>query len=169
MPKIEVIVSGYGTAYVNDPDPLTGEPVTLYCIPDEGESLEDIQAWEEHGYSVALPVQEEVTFTWNYESMQIYVYFSSPAITITIEGDGTATVSNDNPTTGEIVTLTCQPDSRRKIKSIVGYDENGNVVTFQNKTVQTFVWQYQTLEIIVTFKKVRTDRMPIWMYPLFRT
>ena len=49
------------------------------------------------------------------------------------------------------------------------YDENGNMITFDPIPEQDFTWEYETLDIIVTFaKKGLPHRMPIWMYPYLR-
>lgn len=168
MSAITVYVTGNGTAWVDIPDPFEGETVTLYCEPNEGAELLDITAREEHGYSVALYVQEEQQILWQYETLDIYVEFSEPKIKITIEGDGTAYVSNENPVDGESVTLYCQPDRGRKIKQIVGWDENGNPVLFTPRKQQSFIWDYMSLEIVVTFGRKIIGNMPIWMYPCLR-
>ena len=76
MSLIDVITTGNGVAWVDNPDPVQGDTVTLNAIPDTGETLDDIQAWDEHGYSIALYVQQVQQFTWNYGSMTISVTFS---------------------------------------------------------------------------------------------
>ena len=167
MSAIEVVVSGGGYAWVDNPNPSQGDTVTLTCVPFTGAQLEDIYAYEEHGYSVALYVQEIQTFEWAYQSMTIYVEFTEPKIHIYIDGDGTAVVSNEYPTTGETVTLTCVPDMGKRVKKIEGYDENGNPVTFRRLKEQDFVWNYQSLDIYVTFGRRIPHRMPIEMYPIY--
>ena len=169
MSKIDVYSTGGGTALVSNPDPVNGEDVILNAIPNTGATLDDIVAFDIGGYPVALYVQQQQTITWrdSYGKLSIYVTFSEPKIHIYIDGDGTAYVSNEYPVSGETVTLYCDPDTRRTIKSIVGYDENGNIITFSNKKEQEFIWTYDTLDIYVTFGKELEHHMPIWMYPMF--
>ena len=71
-----ITVEGNGSAYAS-PNPCEeDEPVTLYCIPNEGESLEDIDARDPQGYSVALSVAEEQTFSMTNYDLTIHVTFS---------------------------------------------------------------------------------------------
>ena len=167
MSAIEVFTQGSGMAWVSNSNPSPHEIVTLYCQPFAGARLEDIHAYEEHGYAVALYVQEEQTFEWTYESMMINVYFTEPKIHLYIDGNGSASVSTEFPTTGETVTLDCVPNMGQRVKKIVGYDENGNLVTFRRKKVQDFVWVYDTLDIYITFGRRIPHRMPIEMYPIY--
>ena len=78
MAKIDVVVSGNGVAYVDDDNPSQGQSVTLTCIPDTGETLEDVLAWDSGGHSIAAPVQPVWTFTWDetWVAMTISVEFS---------------------------------------------------------------------------------------------
>ena len=172
MPKIDINVVGYGVAPVSNYDPVDGETVVLDCIPDSGEILLDIEAWDSQGYSVALAVQLTQSFTWTdaYGSMTIKVTFS-PRIRITINGEGRAWVSNENPVTGETVTLYARNELKSILSDIQAYDENGNPVYLATAYNQDFTWQYQTLDIIVTFVYYgggKKRHMPIWMYPILR-
>ena len=73
---ITVNYSGNGIAYVTDYDPAIGDIVTLYCIPAEGETLEDVYAVDLGGHSIALGVVQEQSFEYNYDGMIITVEFS---------------------------------------------------------------------------------------------
>lgn len=168
MSKIEVTYQGGGIAYVSNPDPINGETVTLTATPFAGATLDDIEAWDENGYPIALYVQEVQTFTWRYVSMSIHVTFSPPKINIYIDGDGSAYVTNEYPQLGDSVTLHCDPDQGKRVKKVVGYDENGNLIPFRPIKEQTFTWNYQTLDIYVTFGRAISHHMPLWMYPMFR-
>lgn len=173
MSKIDVVVSGNGTAWVDNYDPSDGENVTLYCNPNEGETLDDVEAWDSGGHSIAMGVVPVQTFPWSdaFVAMTILVTFSSatptPKIRINIDGDGSAYVDNEYPETGDTVTLFCDPQPRFRIDSIIAYDENGNIVPFEKVRQQSFIWEYQFLDIYITFKRKREKRMPIWMYPIF--
>lgn len=76
MSKITITTVGNGIAWVNDYDPNYLDYVTLTVQPDAGESLVDIQAWDENGYSIALYVQPTQTFLWQYGTMDILVTFT---------------------------------------------------------------------------------------------
>ena len=168
MSDIYVEYEGGGTAWVSNSHPNIGEQVTLYAIPFAGATLDDIEAWDEGGYSIALSVQEEQTFTCNSQVITIHVTFSPPKIHIYIDGDGSAYVTNEYPVTGDSVTLHCDPDQGKRVKRVEAYDENGNLVPMRAVKEQTFIWNYQTLDIYVKFGRVYTHRMPIWMYPFLR-
>lgn len=174
MSLIDVVVVGNGTAWVDNPDPVLSDTVTLYATPDIGETLDDIEAWDSYGYSVALYVQQVQTFTWTYDAMTIKVTFSTATPTqkifITTVGDGTAFVSNDSPHDGDTVTLDCIPDPRRKIESIEAVDKFDNPITLQKTDTQVFIWDdtWEEMYITVTFVNDMKHHMPIWMYPCLR-
>ena len=76
MAQIDILVTGNGTAYVDNPTPNIGDTVTLYCDPATGETLLDVLAWDEGGHSIALAVTPVQSFTWNFVAMTISVVFS---------------------------------------------------------------------------------------------
>lgn len=78
MSEIFVLTSGNGYAYVDNAYPFEGDTVTLYAYPDTGETLDDVYAYESHGYSVALAVTQEQSFTYHesWGDLTIYVFFS---------------------------------------------------------------------------------------------
>ena len=61
---IEVIASGNGTAYVDNPVAGPGDSFTLYAYADPGSELEDITAIDSHGYYIAMALEEEYTYTY---------------------------------------------------------------------------------------------------------
>ena len=62
---ISVISSGNGTAYVDVTHPIDGQNFTLYAIPASGETLDDITARDSHGYSIAMMVVQQYTYTYD--------------------------------------------------------------------------------------------------------
>lgn len=88
MAFIFVNVNGDGTAYVDNPNPLPNDLVTLFAYPDTGAELLDIIARDEGGHSIALSVVPEQSFQYMsaYGNITIDVYFSGstpPAPVIT--------------------------------------------------------------------------------------
>lgn len=61
---IDVIASGNGTAYVDNPVAGPGDSFTLYAYPDPGSELEDITAIDANGYYIAMQQTEEWTYTY---------------------------------------------------------------------------------------------------------
>ena len=162
MSKIDIYSTGGGSAWVSNYDPQDGEEITIYAEPVTGATLDDIVAFDIGGFPVALYVQEEQTLIWqdSYGKLSIYVTFSEPKIHIYIDGDGSAYVSNDYPVQGETVTLHCDPDQGKRVKKIAAYDENGTPVSFRPIKEQQFIWNYQTLNIYVTFGRAISHKMP---------
>lgn len=79
MAFIFVDVHGNGVAYVDNPNPVAGDPVTLYATPDPNEQLLDIIARDQGGHYIALdPGLTVQTFTYNSDwgNVVIEVYFS---------------------------------------------------------------------------------------------
>lgn len=78
MAFIWVNVSGNGTAYVDNPNPIAGDQVTLYAYADQGEQINDIYALDSGGHYIAMYVQPQQTFTYNsaWGDVSIYVEFS---------------------------------------------------------------------------------------------
>ena len=175
MPLIDVVTVGNGTAYVDIPNPSQGETVTLYCDPATGETLLDVEAWDENGYSIAMGVYSPQPFVFNYQAMTIKVTFSetipTQKIFISTTGNGTAVVDIDNPDDGDTVTLICSPDRKWKLKSILAEDKYGGVIPLTLTDTQTFTWDdtWEEMYIYVDFaKKRQKGNMPIWMYPYLR-
>ena len=103
-------------------------------------------------------------------------------IDVIVVGNGIAYVSNSDPVDGEIVTLTCTPDTGETIDDVEAWDSTSHPVAFAPVGSQDFVWYDSTyggaLTIKVTFSGSPTPptptethkrkRMPIWMYPCLR-
>lgn len=77
---ISVTVTGNGTAYVDNPSPEDGQDFTLHADPASGETLNDITARDSHGYSIAMEVATQYTYTYDETNwgnfISIYVEFS---------------------------------------------------------------------------------------------
>ena len=78
MSDIYVNWSGNGYAYVDNSHPIESTTITLYCIPDTGETLEDVTARSQYGWAIALATQEIQTFPYDisWGDMYIEVVFS---------------------------------------------------------------------------------------------
>lgn len=71
-----ITVEGNGTAYASPNPQEEGQTVTLYCTPDTGETLDDIDARTPQGYSFALALAQVQTFTMPSYDLTIKVKFS---------------------------------------------------------------------------------------------
>ena len=76
MSFIWVNVTGSGTAYVDNPNPINGDVVTLYAYPDTGETIRDVTARESHGYAVAIAPFDPFVYHESWGDLTINVEFS---------------------------------------------------------------------------------------------
>ena len=78
MSDIYISTSGNGCSYVDTPAPAQSTTITLYCVPDPGETLEDVTARSQYGWAIALATQEVQTFPYDisWGDMYIEVVFS---------------------------------------------------------------------------------------------
>lgn len=78
MSRIDLIQVGGGYAYVSNPAPLPGSPVTLYAIPHTGESIIDIYGYDDQYHSIAFDAVQEQTFIYDrdWDYITIYVEFT---------------------------------------------------------------------------------------------
>lgn len=79
MGFIDVIVSGNGQAWVDNPNPSNNDWVTLNAYPYAGETLDDIIAVDQHGYSIALDPtlsQQQFQYDETWGTVTISVTFS---------------------------------------------------------------------------------------------
>ncbi len=74
-------------------------------------------------------------------------------------GNGTAIVSNYDPVNGEVVTLTCTPDTGELIIDVVGWDSQGHSIALGAVTTQTFTWDDTWVSL--TIKAVFTPKITI--------
>lgn len=118
-------------------------------------------------------------------STQVYNTYASPSPTdlyiyLYIDGNGTATVSDTSPAQGDTITLTCIPASGESLLDIVATTLGGQSVALDPSLLsQTFTMPNESIIINVTFSgitpptptptKMARQKMPIWMYPRFRT
>ena len=79
MAQVFLNVSGDGTAYTDAVPPLVnGETFTIYCIPYDGATLEDVRVWTSYDEAIAIAVSEEITLTYKsaWGNVYVEVYFS---------------------------------------------------------------------------------------------
>lgn len=101
-------------------------------------------------------------------------------IDVVVSGNGVAFVDDDNPSQGQTVTLTCEPDIGETLEDVLAWDSDGHSIALYVQQSQTFTWNdsWVAMTISVEFSgstpppptPARTKRkhMPIWMYPMFR-
>lgn len=100
-------------------------------------------------------------------------------ITMNVTGNGIARVSNYNPVAGNIITLTCTPNSGESLVDIIATTVGGQSVALDpTLLVQTFTMPNESINIAVEFTSyipptpvptgTKKKGMPIWMYPVLR-
>ena len=79
----EVFLNVHGNGYARTdalPPMVQGEHFTIVFVPDPGEFLMDVRAFDSYDYSVALPpiINNELTMKWQSRWRNLYVdiYFS---------------------------------------------------------------------------------------------
>ena len=115
-------------------------------------------------------------------SAQVYDIYGSGTATLhvylSVTGNGTASVSNYSPTFGEVVTLTCIPNTGESLLDIIATTLTGQSVAIDPHLLsQTFTMPNESIVISVTFSGTppvppapmyAKHKMPIWMYPIFK-
>ena len=78
MGQVFLNPNGNGTAYVDNPNPNDGERFTIHSIPDPGETLDDIRAFDSHDYPIAIPTAQTVSmiFRASWGNLYVDIYFS---------------------------------------------------------------------------------------------
>ena len=79
MGQVFLNPNGNGTAYVDNPNPNDGERFTIHSIPDPGETLDDIRAFDSHDYPIAIPTAQTVSmiFRASWGNLYVDIYFLS--------------------------------------------------------------------------------------------
>lgn len=78
MGNVFLNVFGSGYSYTDNPTPNDGERFNIYNIPDAGQELLDVRAFDSHDYSVAIPVAEHISMVYRdlWGNLYVDVYFS---------------------------------------------------------------------------------------------
>ena len=83
MGRVYISTYGDGYAYVIPSYELSdGEEFTIYSVPYEGASFEDIRLWTSYDESIAITPSEEVTLEFSSAWRNVYaeVYFSGAPV-----------------------------------------------------------------------------------------
>ena len=83
MGRVYISTYGDGYAYVIPSYDLSdGEEFTIYSVPYEGASFEDIRLWTSYDESIAITPSEEVTLEYSSAWRNVYadVYFSGAPV-----------------------------------------------------------------------------------------
>lgn len=155
MSNVYIDQSGNGSCYVDNYYPENGDVITIYAYPDSGADLLDLYCYSEYGYSIAIGVMEEQQLTYDstWGNITITATFSSDKITVDSSGNGSAAVDDNNPSDGQAVVLTCIPDRKYTVSSIICTDSNGNVLWTSTDLVVSFTYSdsWGAINIYVTF------------------
>ena len=83
MARVYINISGNGYAYTDAVPPLVnGEQFTIYSVPYDGATLDDVRVWTSYDESIAVLVSTEITLTYNsaWNNVYVDVYFSGAPI-----------------------------------------------------------------------------------------
>ena len=74
MARVYVQSFGAGYTYVDNDAPTSGEAITIFCIPDPGSQLEEVQAWTSYDEAIALdPLDPQQTIYYNPAWRNVYI------------------------------------------------------------------------------------------------
>lgn len=134
-----------------------GEKVTFKADAKEGNKIESIQIMTVDNDEVKCNESGDgYVFEMPEKPVTIHVRFSHKVIVNTVEGKGTADVSNRYPKTGETVTFTMKPDPGYELKYVTGNLEDGSEFIFNSiKYAVSFSFEMpdQDVSINIQFKK----------------
>lgn len=124
---------------------------------------------------------EAVHRTRRQYSVDAYNEYAGGTLSISVNttGNGRAYVSNYNPIAGNIITLTCRPNTGEYLVDIIATTVGGQSVALDpTAQVQTFTMPSESIIIDVSFTSIspptpvpsgtKKKGMPIWMYPCLR-
>ena len=83
MARVYINISGDGYAYTDAVPPLVnGEQFTIYSVPYDGATLDDVRVWTSYDEAIAILVSTEITLTYNsaWNNVYVDVYFSGAPI-----------------------------------------------------------------------------------------
>lgn len=108
MGNVYLNPQGNGYAYVDNPTPDGGERFTIHCIPDPGERLEDVRAFDSYDNPVAIPVAQTISMIYrdDWRSLYVDIYFSGSE-------------PPPGPTHISLMTLICLLTSKKKRRRYV--------------------------------------------------
>ena len=139
-PEYDVTVSETtgGTVTADQETAKEGQTVTITVTAAEGKEIESVTVTDAAGAAVTVTEENDGTYTFKMPASAVTVVAafkdaaSVPAqkneITVEESSSGTVEISNRNPETGAVVTITPHPDEGVKIESVKVTDENGNAV-----------------------------------------
>ena len=139
-PEYDVTVSETtgGTVTADQETAKEGQTVTITVTAAEGKEIESVTVIDAAGAAVTVTEENDGTYTFEMPASAVTVVAafkdaaSVPAqkneITVEESSSGTVEISNRNPETGAVVTITPHPDEGVKIESVKVTDENGNAV-----------------------------------------
>lgn len=142
MSNVYIETYGNGSCTVDNYTPENGDIITISAIPDSGAELLDMYCESEHGYSIAIATAQvqRLTYDSTWGDITIYATFSRDVIVIDPPENGSAYVDNYNPTDGQTVTLTSDPDDKYSVSLIICTNLEGTVLWTTTDQVYQFVY-----------------------------
>lgn len=155
MSNVYIDEYGNGNCYVDNYYPENGDIITIFAYPDSGYNLLDLTCTSEYGYGIAIDTTEEqqLTYDSSWGDITIHAEFSRDIIEVESGGNGSAGVNDYNPSDGQTVILTCIPDRKYTVSSIICTDTDGNVIWTASNLMVSFTYDssWGDINIYVTF------------------
>lgn len=100
-------------------------------------------------------------------------------ITVVTIGNGTAYVSDANPSDGQTITVYAYPNTGESLDDLYAVDQDGHSIALLLQQVQPLTYRAAWGDVTITAEfsgtptpptptTTKKHKMPIWMYPMFR-
>ncbi len=137
-----------------------GTKVTLTAKPDDGYAADQITVSDAEGKSVEVTDNGDGTYSFTMPSGSVNVNAAfAPIIDIDAGTNGTATVDNNSPKTGDKVTVTVKPDDGYVVDGVTAADKDGKAldVTDNGDGTYSFTKPEGNVSVKVTYKNAPSD------------
>ena len=153
--KVEIEQPEDGKVETDNDYPAPGDDVTVTVTPDEGKKVADVIVKDENGNEIPVTKNEDGSYTYEQPAGDVTVEVTFKDIPSSDDDDdyeptyrpsiektegGDTTVSNKNPTKGDKVTITTEPDKGYVVGKITITDKNGKPVAVIDNGDGTFTY-----------------------------
>lgn len=149
-----------GRVELDTTTPQTGKTVTIITTPNDGKMVDKVVVTDVNGKTITVTDNGNGTYTYVQPDVDVTLEVtfkdktSEQKTTISETFGGTVEISDDTPTTGQIVTIITKPDKGKVVDKVVVTDENGNKVKVTDNGDGTYSYEQpdSNVTINVTFR-----------------
>ena len=149
-----------GRVELDTTTPQTGKTVTIITTPNDGKMVDKVVVTDVNGKAVTVTKNGDGTYSFVQPNgdVTLEVTFkdknSEQKLTISETVGGTVEISDDTPTTNQVVTIITKPDNGKVVDNVIVIDINGNEVkvTDNGDGTYTYVQPDGDVTVNVTFR-----------------